>query len=509
MNALTRYGIIWAWLIMIAVTSARADEEVEVVDAPNMFRKAVLIRFEGVIYPLTERRFLRRLDQAKQQGADLVIVEFESPGGELKASERLAKQLLAVDWAKTVAFVPDYALSGAAMASLGCEDIVMAPTARLGDIGVIFQENFFTFRYAEAKIQSDVAVILRDLAVANGRSPALAEAMVDKDMEVYECTHKESGETVYMTDADLAASDNPDDWEKGKLIIESRQNRFLEVNGERAVELGLADAMVKSREQLKERYSWDGNLIVLGPNSVDTALIYLNSGWIMALLIIVGMAGLLVELSSPGIGVGGLLAGLCFTLIFWSHFLGGTAGWLEVVMFLVGIVFILMELFVIPGFGVAGILGLLLVGGSLVLAGQDFIIPGTSGEMATSLQSLAIVIGAGMAFVLFVIGFTTWYGSVPMLDHMTLAPPTHSSDKDAEADSKEPTVGSDDSPPVQVGDWGVADSPLRPAGKAIFGDDFIDVVTEGSFVDRGQQVRIIKISGNRIVVREIDSPSMS
>ena len=96
---------------------------------------------------------------------------------------------------------------------------------------------------------------------------------------------------------------------------------------------------------------------MLNPGGLDTAIDILNSGWITGLLLVAGLIGLYIEFTAPGTGIGGLTAAICFALLFWSHFLGGTAGWLEVVLFLLGITFVAVELFLLPGTMVAGITG--------------------------------------------------------------------------------------------------------------------------------------------------------
>ena len=120
------------------------------------FTRGVLIRFEGPITPLLEQFSYRKLDTAKRREADVVIVEIDSPGGFLDASLNIADRLRNLAWARTVAFVPREALSGAAIAALGCDEIIMSPEARLGDAGPIFQGEDALFRHAPEKIRSVV-----------------------------------------------------------------------------------------------------------------------------------------------------------------------------------------------------------------------------------------------------------------------------------------------------------------------------------------------------------------
>jgi membrane-bound serine protease (ClpP class) len=254
-----------------------------------------------------------------------------------------------------------------------------------------------------------------------------------------------------------------------------------------------------------------GEFTVLEWTAVDTTILILNNPWVTGLLFVVGLIALYVEFSAPGISVGGLIAGLCFALFFWSRFLGGTAGWLEVTLFVMGVIFLGVELFVLPGFGISGLTGILLVIVSLVLASQTFAVPDTNLQLNTFILNLFVVSGALAAVILAAIILSNYFGTIPLVNRLALRPPTVDSTVAAEVAGKEsvPTALSGDppvggAPPVQVGDIGIADSPLRPAGKILIGDEPHDVVTEGTFIEVGRHVRVIKVRANQIVVREVE-----
>lgn len=472
---------------------------------PSEYERGVLIQIEGPITPLLEQAFIRKLDAARAKKSDLVIVEIDSPGGFLDASLKIADLLSELDWARTVAYIPREALSGAAIVALGCDDILMGPTARIGDAGPIFQGKDALFRHAPEKIRSNLARRIRDLSEANGRPPALAEAMVDMDLVVYRVRSKSTGVERLMAEHEIADEDDPGDWEKLKPVPESREGHFLTLNGRRAVEFGLADALVDDRTELQQHYPTRQRLVVLRPTSVDTAVTILNLPLVTGLLFVIGLIALYIEFSAPGIGLGAMISGLCFALFFWSRFLGGTAGWLEVILFGAGMVFLAMEFFVIPGFGIAGISGMLLILASLLMASQSFVVPSTERELFTTFTSLGVVAGSAVGFLILAVALSNYFGSIPVIGWMVLAPPNSDEGTDEEPfDGKSSRTGSHGRFAVSAGDWGIADSPLRPAGRVRFGDDYVDVVTDGSYVDAGRQVRVVDISGNRVVVREVD-----
>ncbi len=470
----------------------------------RQFGKAVLIQFDGVVSPRTEQYLYRKLDLGAERA------------------------LISSSWRSTVPAVtwnPAWISRPACATWTGLTPLPGSPTkrsaarpswpwgvttsscarARLGDAGPIFQGQDALFRHAPEKIRSDLARRVRDLAEAKGRPPVLAEAMVDMDLIVFRVTNKETGEVVFRSDNELVSDANPQMWVKGEPVLESQAGRFLEVNGQRAVELQLATATAENRDELVGLFGVQAPLVVIKPSGVDTAVYILNLPIITGLLFVVGLVALYVEFSAPGISIGGLLAGLCFSLFFWSRFLGGTAGWLEVILFLGGLVFLGIELFVLPGFGVAGITGMLMLLAGVVLASQNHFLPESPRALAQFGNSLIVVLASGGVFIAAVAALSRYFGSIPLFNRLILeAPPPADASEAAASKEGKPLPPSQDSS-VVVGDWGVAESPLRPSGKAIFGGEYIDVVTDGSFVEKGSQVRVIEISGNRIVVREIEN----
>lgn len=497
------------WLVLLGglMVSGRAlgqDAEEKAKDKAE--QKIVLIRFGTSdrpmeINPFSESFFERNLEKAKDLGADVVVLEIDSPGGYIDSSLNIANALRDLKWAHTVAYVPREALSGAAIISLGTDDILMHENAMIGDAGPIFMDRDFLFRHAPEKIRSDLVAKVRGLSEDSNRPPAIAEAMVDMDLEVFKVEHADTGEITYKSDAELEAVDDGTEWRKVALLEASKKGQFLEVTGQKAVEIGLANEIANSRAVVAKKFGRDANdIIVLEKTWVDTVVTILNSSFMMALLLIIGLIAIYFELAAPGIGIGGLISGLCFGLFFWSQFLGGTAGWLDVVLFLAGVAFLLVELFVIPGFGVAGLTGLLLIGASIIMATQRF--AGADGVATDGLlRSLMILAGSAVASMFGMYLASKYFGGLTLFKRMTLEPPTPAV---AVGGTLASGPAASDQPAVAVGDIGVADSALRPSGRVVFGDSYRDVVADGSFVEKGKQVRITKLSGTHITVREVE-----
>ena len=163
---------------------------------------------------------------------------------------------------------------------------------------------------------------------------------------------------------------------------------------------------------------------------VDKLVFTLNRPWVTGLLLILGLVGLYLELAAPGISVAGLGAMFCFGIFFWSHALGGTSGWLEVLLFLLGIVSLACELFVLPGFGVFGISGLVLVVLSLVMASQDFLVPQNPADWNELRSNLLMVLGAVLGVMALLVGQILLLDSIPGLNRFRLHAPTESGGAD-------------------------------------------------------------------------------
>ena len=207
------------------------------------------------------------------------------------------------------------------------------------------------------------------------------------------------------------------------------------------------------------------------------------------ILLLVGFTAAFIEANSPGLGVPGFVALACFGLFFWSAFSDGSASWLELILFVIGAICLILEVAVIPGFGIFGIGGWVLVILSLVLARDQGHWPpswGTAQSLIVSLFTVSIaLVGAGVLALFFL---------------RTLPTPGLEGEEEQLGGSRpgSPPVLI---PPVQLGEKGVAITPLAPSGKARFAAGVVDVVSEGEFVEAHQPVEIVEIRGHIVKVR--------
>ncbi|WP_146513581.1 NfeD family protein [Rubripirellula amarantea] len=466
-------------------------------------RKAVIIPLHEDINPLSGGILQRKFDQAIAAGAEVVIFDINSPGGRVDVTFELMDMLLEAKSVETVAMIERDAISGAALFSLACDKIIMLPGARLGDAGVIVLGPSGEFRYAEAKSRSMVAQKARDTARATGRPEVLAEKMTDKDMIVFKATNKVTGESRYFSDKEWETLEDGDQWTRGKQIREGGKEMFFIANGERLLEFGIADQTFNDRSELGELLNVRTPIEVLTPTWAESIARILNNGWVTFFLITIGLIAIAIELSAPGISVGGLTSLLCFSLFFWSRFAAGTSGWLEVTLFALGLIFIACEFFVIPGFGIAGLGGIVLTLGSLVMASQRFLIPSTADQLSGLGYDVLTVLGAFVGFLVAAVVLANYIGEIPGLSRLTLQPPVVMETSTGIGRDQSSQAAQPGWQRVSIGDVGRASGPLRPSGRILVEDYLVDVVTEGDFVDADSEVRVIAKQGAKVIVREV------
>jgi membrane-bound ClpP family serine protease len=219
-------------------------------------------------------------------------------------------------------------------------------------------------------------------------------------------------------------------------------------------------------------------------------------------LIMIGIACLVLELKVPGVGLPGVIAAVCFVLYFWAQSqLAGQIVTLAILLFILGLILIGLEIFVLPGSAILGISGVVLVILSLALATLEKK-PETTQEWLSFGKTLG-GIGISLAGAILLVSLVAWYlPSIPWASRLILKPPTEGEGTvDEFADTL--AAGQQADLAALLGAIGVAATTLRPAGLAQFGEDYIDVVTDGSFIAAGSRIQVIEIEGNRIVVKEV------
>ncbi|NQT13458.1 MAG: hypothetical protein HQ582_11955, partial [Planctomycetes bacterium] len=330
--------------------------------------RAIRIDLKGPINAQSVVQIQRLIEDAERRhDVNFICLWIDSPGGSLTHSIQLANYLafeLDPGEQRTVAYVPKQALSDASLVALACDHLVMHPSATLGGEGA----SVFSHR----EIEQAQVTIRHAIAEQKSRSWSLAAAMIDPSLEVFRYTRLGSVKySEYFCEAEWAEQAESDQWRKDQEVTEP--DAPLQVNGRQALDYWLANDVVDDYAGFRELYGLENDPALLEPGWADFFIDALALPSVAFFLLLVGFTAMWAELHAPGIGIGGFLALVCFVLFFWSRFLGGTAGWLEVMLFASGVTCLVLEIFVLPGFGIFGLGGGLLMLASLILASQTFV----------------------------------------------------------------------------------------------------------------------------------------
>jgi membrane-bound ClpP family serine protease len=461
--------------------------------------RPIRVDLKGPVEIQMVSRLERMIDRQLEGDTNLVCVYIDSPGGSLTASLSLASYLANLDSAKvrTVAYVPSEARAEAAIVALACDHLVMHPGAMLGGRSRA-GEGADEAVYSADEIASAVTSI-KEIARLKNHRWSLRAAMIDGKLVVYPYTDTETGSQQYMSEQEAKELEDAARWQKGEPPVAAGDGP-LETDGERSVELGLASDLVEDFDQFKQLYSLEGDPALVEPNWVDLLVRALSDDGVAVFLLFLGGAAVIAELQMPGIGLGGFVACVCFLLFFWAKYLDGTATGLEIILFLTGLVFLAMELFVLPGMGVFGLGGGLLMIASLVLASQTFIMPRSAAQVAELQHSLLMVGVAGAGVVTASIMMRRYLPHTPLLNRIFLTPP-EGSEKQALRERE----GVDFT--HLVGRQGKTTTQCTPSGKALFGEQHVNVIAGGELIAKGVLVEVAAVEGNRVIIREISGRS--
>jgi membrane-bound serine protease (ClpP class) len=456
--------------------------------------------FNRALRETLERRMRQGIGR---RGVNAFVLQLESSSGDTQAARDFAdflrelKDDQGVASLLTIAYIPERAPGAMAIVAMGCTDIAMGPNAVFGDFEPLLQqrggarpgERFNMLRQS-----------LAGLASEQGYSELAVRGMLDPDLVIYR-VHSQKGMAQWrlVTDEELARDQaGPGIWdEKSKMLIKPA-GRLLKLDANQARELGFARHIVRNEQELYQIYGLKKVRDISFDFLYELAT-FLRYPLVSIILIMVGVTGLILELKMPGVSFPGIVAALCFVLYFWAQSqLAGQIIMLAILLFILGLILIVLEIFVIPGFGMAGISGIVLVVVSLGLATLEKR-PETSTEWLSFGRTLGGV-GIGLLGALGLAGVAAWYlPSIPYANRLVLRPPNEHGEDEAENSGSD----ADQSLAALLGAIGSAATTLRPAGIARFGDRFIDVVSEGNLIEMGSRVQVVEIEGNRIVVKEI------
>ena len=446
--------------------------------------------------PIDQKTVSWMINALKKRWTDetnLVIVWIDAPEADIYESIRLARHLAAYrsNDVRTIAYVPNQAPAAAGLIALACDHLVMGPQATIGGGSVDLKKDQV----------AELLGTIRELANEKSRDWSLYAAMLDPTLKIMRYKHKDSGQVRLLCEVEHQALKDPKAWLPLSELLMTEG-----LSGEEAEQNYVARYLASDFQDLKSFYQLTSDPEILQPTLTDRWLedfaAFLASPMIAFWLIFGAMFFLSSEMSQPGVGVPGLIGACLLLLFFWSQFLDGNAEWFEILLFAVGVICILMELFVIPGFGVFGIGGLLMIVISIVLATQTFVLPNSPEELKQVPYSMAMVIGAAAGSFGAILFFHRFLPHLPVLKRMMLAPPGNDDDDLVELSEREAVVNWSH----LKGKRGATVTQLLPAGKARIGDEILDVISDGRMIEKGSEITVVEIAGNLIRVSPVKNP---
>ncbi len=450
--------------------------------------RPIRVKLEGKVNPASASQLRSLIDtQLRTEDVNFVLLEIDSAGGSLSDSMVLANYLAGLDRGRvrTVAYVPKQARGDASLVALACDHLVMRPEAILGGL----EKDGL----AEDEIAAARESIRESLAPLKSRSWSTVAALTDPSLAVFRFEHQRTGQVAYFSDQERDEQPEPERWTRGAEITQPEV--ALELDGAKAKQFGLAWETVEQFAELRQLYGLkqDPRLVEVG--WAEFLIRALARPEIAMLLLVLGGVAIYAELQMPGIGIGGFVACVCFMLFFWSKALYGTAGWLEVMLFLGGFCFLLLEIFILPGFGIFGLGGGMMIVASLILASQTFILPHNATQLGELRNSLIVVGAAGVGIIALGMVMRHYLPHAPLFNRILLQPPTPE-DRSAQADD-----GQHDDWSHLLGKTGVTSTQLTPGGKARFGSELVNVLTGGEVIPPDTTVVVVQARGNRVIVQ--------
>ena len=397
------------------------------------------VRFTGEVSPSQSRWLANAYQEAEENQADAVYLILDTLGGRVDSALEMSKTISSMD---TIVLVDGGAISAGALMALSGSEMYMTAGSTIGGA-----EPQIGGERADEKTVSVWSAELASQAEKNGRDPLIARAMADDTIVIEGLV------------------------EEGKLLT---------LTAEEALKYEMTDGVYRSDLDLRA----DKNLNIIGSSgktTINYVTDFLTSAAVSTILLMIGIAGILIELFTPGFGIPGGIGIAALGLYFGGGILAGISGWEAALLFIIGLALLLAEVFIIPGFGIAGVLGLAALFGSIFLSTPD---------PSTAVQSLVIAIIGAAVLIFIVFRFTP---GRKVFKRLVL---------DMEETPEKGYVAAKQGLVSLIGKQGIAKTTLRPSGTAEFDDAFVDVVTSGEYIEEGTPIIVTNVEGMRVIVKQ-------
>jgi membrane-bound serine protease (ClpP class) len=470
--------------------------------------KAWIIPIQGDIEPSMTAFVRREGRKAIAGGAEFIIFEIDTFGGRVDSALQIASFITSIKNARTIAWVNSgdnsmgVSWSAGALIALSCRDIYMAAGTSLGAAAPVTIGADGGSESAGEKTVAAVRSQMAALAERNGHPVGIAQAMVDYDVELWDVLVDGETRALTLTELELLEK-TPEAPEVERRTVISPRGKLLSLSAGEAARFGLARGLANDREALFAAAGISGEAIDSSPGAADGLISFLTSGPVQALLIILGLVMIFLEIQSPGIGIPGVVAIIAFAAVFGAGAMLGKVGSVEIVLFIAGVALLAVEIFLLPGFGVAGISGLLVLGISLVLSMQDFAIPRFDWEWQFLGRNIAVVCTGMLAAIVGIVVIALLGPRLHIFDALTLKARitgTAGGVLAEEASVSGALPGGRGDYASLLGKIGVAATTLRPSGRVEIDGEVYPAEADGSFVEPGRGVKVTRVRGNTITV---------
>lgn len=463
------------------------------------------------------------LDHYKETKPIFVILELNTPGGEVYPAQQISDALKELDTQyniPVVAYINNWAMSAGAMLAYSSRFITVVKDGSMGAAEPVIQDTTGKMEMASEKINSAMRADFASRARFFDRDPLLAEAMVDKDLLLV----LRQGKVVKLDNESQIHSTGQD-----PDIVISPKGKLLTLGADQLMELGIVDLIVPPTKTPpitsaeKEAGKWPAEKMALFHlpffNAIPNATIdsfqmdwkmqffaLLASPVVSSILFLGLMLGLYLEFSTPGFGLPGTIAVTCLFLIILSSFALEIANWLELILLLVGLGVIIVELFVLPTFGLLGFIGVI------------FFLMGLFGMMLPGLDSISFEFDTKTFNAAGEVVFErlAWLCGTLVVSFILMAILSRYLTPQLAGFSRLVLRGNEQNGYIATdnpahlpgpGSTGEAVSTLRPAGKVIINDTLYDAISAGGFIEKGTPIVVVRLEGSTIIVNDINQES--
>ncbi len=422
----------------------------------NLFsqKKVFLAEITGEIDPRMAPYISRVVSDAENDGADAIIFRINTFGGRVDAATQIKDAIIGCRLL-TIAFINNRAISAGSLIALSCRKICMVPGSSIGAATVVDQSG----QKQSEKYQSFMRSEMRSTAERNGRRTDIVQGMVDENILI------------------PGINDH---------------NRLITLTSDEAKKYGIADTLVYNLNDCLSAFGLrDAQVIKVNSNWAEDLVGFLNQPLISSILIMLGLVGIFAEIKSPGFGFPVIIGVVSLLLFFGSSYILQLASIINIVLFIIGIILLLLEIFVIPGFAITGVIGIILIIGSIFLSLIGNNLPYWD---STAVSKAIIQLSASLLFAFILIYILAKF-----------LPKSSAFSRLVLSNEEKADLGFVSYPSVKelIGMEGIALTTLRPAGSAEFNGQKYDVVADWEYIPKGNKIKVIRVEGIKVVVKEL------